>query len=727
MKFFRNLFLGFGIALISTCAWAQSTPNLSYGDVPTAAQWNSFFAAKQDVLGYVPLNSAGGIMTGELTTAASATTSAGFNLPQGLAPTSPVNGDIWTTSSGFFVRIAGTTIGPIGTLACPTCVVNNTTNTFTAYQIINLNAAAVPTVATGSVLQLTQADTTVGRVEMDTFGAAAVFTGFRADGTNASPTGLVVDDEIVAVNAWGYDATARSTSASASMRAYAGGTWSNTSHPTYIDFSTTAVASTTLTSRAHIENDGGVTIGGVASQGSGSINLLNGVFNNGVAPTGTGGYVRATSAAMSTPTISNPTLTGTVTGPGTVPNVVLVNSSITVGSTSIPLGGTAATLAGLTLTAPTINGAALSGTISGTPALSGANFVTLANIVQDATAWSLMGNASGSAANYAPFTIGGLTQKVSPAGSDLVLIQDQAASGAFKFALVSAIAAGATVASVGGLTGVIGLGPNLQAVGSNIQETQALIGKIEWIASTRPPPNYLIANGSSQSRSTFALLFANIVFSSTVTFTNTSAAIGWSAHGLSAGDNIKFFTTGGLPTNFTAGTHGLITAGTSYCVSATGLTTNTFEVSATCGGSPIVAGSAGSGTQTAVNAPWGDGDGSTTFTLPALAGEFVRAWDAGVGIDNNRMFGSDQLDAFQGHWHNKTDPGHNHTYSQSGAGGGSPFQVGSGLSGTTAVTSTSTTGITVTDPTTDGVNGTPRTATETRPRNKTLLAVIRYQ
>lgn len=45
-------------------------------------------------------------------TAASNTSRAGFNLPQGTAPSSPVNGDLWTTTSGLFARINGSTVGP---------------------------------------------------------------------------------------------------------------------------------------------------------------------------------------------------------------------------------------------------------------------------------------------------------------------------------------------------------------------------------------------------------------------------------------------------------------------------------------------------------------------------------------------------------------------------------------------------------------------------------------
>lgn len=96
-------------ALLPSHALAQSSPGLRTGQVPTAAQWNSYFAAKQDVLGYTPLNSAGGAMTGPLITTAATPTAAGIRIPPGVAPTSPSNGDLWTTSAGIYVRINGAT------------------------------------------------------------------------------------------------------------------------------------------------------------------------------------------------------------------------------------------------------------------------------------------------------------------------------------------------------------------------------------------------------------------------------------------------------------------------------------------------------------------------------------------------------------------------------------------------------------------------------------------
>lgn len=51
--------------------------------------------------------------TGKQTFVASNTGGASINLPPGVAPTSPVNGDIWETTNGFFGQFQGTTAGPL--------------------------------------------------------------------------------------------------------------------------------------------------------------------------------------------------------------------------------------------------------------------------------------------------------------------------------------------------------------------------------------------------------------------------------------------------------------------------------------------------------------------------------------------------------------------------------------------------------------------------------------
>lgn len=101
------------LSLASTPALTQSSPGLVFGQVPTAEQWNSFFSVKQDVLGYSPVNKAGDTMTGRFVTSASSASGAGFRLPHGVAPTTPGNGDLWTTTAGIYARINGATVGPL--------------------------------------------------------------------------------------------------------------------------------------------------------------------------------------------------------------------------------------------------------------------------------------------------------------------------------------------------------------------------------------------------------------------------------------------------------------------------------------------------------------------------------------------------------------------------------------------------------------------------------------
>lgn len=49
-------------------------------------------------------------ISGRTTIGASSTGNANLNLPHGTAPTSPVNGDVWTTTSGLYARINGATV-----------------------------------------------------------------------------------------------------------------------------------------------------------------------------------------------------------------------------------------------------------------------------------------------------------------------------------------------------------------------------------------------------------------------------------------------------------------------------------------------------------------------------------------------------------------------------------------------------------------------------------------
>ncbi|KLE01883.1 phage tail protein [Aliarcobacter butzleri] len=93
-----------------------------------------------------------------------------------------------------------------------------------------------------------------------------------------------------------------------------------------------------------------------------------------------------------------------------------------------------------------------------------------------------------------------------------------------------------------------------------------------------------------------------------------------------------------------------------------------------------------------------DGNGTTTFRVPNLDKAFLRPDSRGVG--------SYQNDAFQGHRHTFAGT----IASMYGAGEREAYRTGSSN--------------TVTSPITDGTNGTPRTANETRPKNIAVLPLI---
>lgn len=112
----------------------------------------------------------------------------------------------------------------------------------------------------------------------------------------------------------------------------------------------------------------------------------------------------------------------------------------------------------------------------------------------------------------------------------------------------------------------------------------------------------------------------------------------------------------------------------------------------------------------AIGETYGAGDGSTTFLLPDLRGEFVRGWDDARGVDAARAIGTSQADAFQGHYHEHM------TGTNTTAGG--QYTVGQS-------TNSVKTGC-VRAAITDGTNGDPRTAAETRPRNVALLYCIKF-
>jgi len=126
----------------------------------------------------------------------------------------------------------------------------------------------------------------------------------------------------------------------------------------------------------------------------------------------------------------------------------------------------------------------------------------------------------------------------------------------------------------------------------------------------------------------------------------------------------------------------------------------------------------------AISTTFGVGDGSATFNLPDLRGQFVRGWAnnaTGTG-DDGRSFGSSQADQNKTHGHTAsvTDPGHKHVTK----GHGTQDDGGSNLTGSTSGGSSSTsmndanTGISVSVASDGGA--------EVRVKNIALMYVIKF-
>jgi microcystin-dependent protein len=106
----------------------------------------------------------------------------------------------------------------------------------------------------------------------------------------------------------------------------------------------------------------------------------------------------------------------------------------------------------------------------------------------------------------------------------------------------------------------------------------------------------------------------------------------------------------------------------------------------------------------AIGTTFGSGDGSTTFNVPDLRGEFVRGWDDARGVDSGRSFGSAQSDQVGEHDHGFVD-GRSYIVPRSVAASGRAFGTGAQDSGVVF----------------DALTG-----QETRPTNVALLACIKY-
>lgn len=212
---------------------------------------------------------------------------------------------------------------------------------------------------------------------------------------------------------------------------------------------------------------------------------LEGVTSTGA--TGTGNIVFATSPSLTTPNIGAATATTvnkvTVTAPATSATLTLTDGTVVTGPAATGTlvtktstdtltnktydtagAGNSFSINGVAATANTGTGSVVRATSPtlvtpalGTPTalvLTSATGLPLTGLTTQA-AYTIVANATGSAAIPTAMDVTALTSKPSPISADIVLIQDSAASNAFKKTTVGALATAGSVASYEGRTGAV--------------------------------------------------------------------------------------------------------------------------------------------------------------------------------------------------------------------------------------------------------------------------------
>lgn len=167
------------------------------------------------------------------------------------------------------------------------------------------------------------------------------------------------------------------------------------------------------------------------------------------------------------------------------------------------------------------------------------------------------------------------------------------------------------------------------------------VGDITFAAGTAAITGRLKCEGGVFSRATYASLFAYLVTNAgftSQTFTVSIASPGVftkATHNFTGGERLRLSTTGALPTGLLNSVDyfvDVINASTFYLTDVNGVRINTTGTQ--------------SGTHSYLQSWYGLGDGSTTFNVPDLRGEFLRGFDAGRGVDPSRAFGTWQKGSF---------------------------------------------------------------------------------
>jgi hypothetical protein len=241
---------------------------------------------------------------GLVSTLSSTTGSAGIRVPHGVAPTTPVDGDMWTTTSGLFLRVNGGTVGPLaaggsigGSIAANQVAFGSGANA------IQGSATLTYTATTGLAMALTAVATGVQ--------TAQVITG-------AANTNLTLSTEVPDVNwnfartvqwATGAIATQRAVRIQAPTYAFVGASTITTASTLSVSNSPVAGTNATITNRYAINVEAGAYGGPVGTAALPTYAL--GQANTGMYSTGAG-FIGFSSAGTLRLTIDATAFTGTL-------------------------------------------------------------------------------------------------------------------------------------------------------------------------------------------------------------------------------------------------------------------------------------------------------------------------------------------------------------------------------------------------------------------------------
>jgi len=133
-----------------------------------------------------------------------------------------------------------------------------------------------------------------------------------------------------------------------------------------------------------------------------------------------------------------------------------------------------------------------------------------------------------------------------------------------------------------------------------------------------------------------------------------------------------------------------------------------------------------------VGTTWGAGNGSTTFNVPDLRGEFLRGWDHGKGTDSGRTFASSQSEMIGPHSHTASSSGstssdgaHTHTVSVYDSAGGSLVPQTANTGGSPAVSATTSSSGAHTHTVSVSTTVNNNSGTENRVRNYAVMFCIK--